>query len=160
MKQARDIAPDQASLDQAFKMTVQFAKLTQEKAAEAQHVAKAEAIAAEHAAKLTSRAFDATAVGFGQNLDRIFSVSDLTVERSIAPAFPRRAAASQKEGWIELNFRIDSLGQVFGASVVRSSDAIFEGSALSVIRKWRFAPYLSTGVATPVRSGVRFSFRQ
>lgn len=156
MKQARGIAPNLGSLDQAAKMTDQFTKLTQEKAAEAQEVAKEKAIAAQAAAAQPAE----PAAAFAQNADRIFSVSDLTVERSIAPVFPRRAEESQKEGWVELNFRIDTLGEVFDAEVVRSSDAIFESSALGAIRKWRFAPYIENGVALPIRSGVRFSFRQ
>ena len=87
-------------------------------------------------------------------------MSDLTVERSVAPTFPRRTSGAQREGWVELNFRIDSQGSVFDAVVVRSSDQIFEPSALNAIRKWRFQPYVENGVSMPVRSGVRFSFRQ
>ena len=158
MKQARDIAPNLGSLDQAAKMTDQFAKLTQEKAASVKEDAREKAIEAQLAAAAPTRA--PAPVALGQGADRIFNVSDLTVERSIAPTFPRRAEASQKEGWVELNFRIDSLGEVFDAEVVRSSDAIFESSALGAIRKWQFAPYRENGVAMPVRSGVRFSFRQ
>lgn len=153
MKQARGIAPNLGSLDQAAKMTDQFTKLTQEKAAEAEEVAKEQAIAAEQVNRLP-------VVPSQRSADRIFNVSDLTVERSIAPAFPRRAEESQKEGWVELNFRIDAMGDVFDAEVVRSSDVIFESSALAAIRKWQFAPYRENGVAMPVRSGVRFAFRQ
>jgi len=153
MKQARDIAPNLGSLDQAAKLTDQFTKLTQEKAA----VVEQEALAAqeEAVAELSGQSQAAA-----PTTERIFSVSELTVEKSIAPTFPRRAENSQKEGWVELNFRVDSLGAVFDAEVVRSSDAIFESAALTAIRKWRFAPYREDGVAMPVRSGVRFSFRQ
>ena len=155
MKQARQIAPNLGSLDQAAKLTDQFAKLTQEKA----EVAKQQAIAAREAARQPAPAPVATPP-VGQSAERIFNVSDLTVERSVAPTFPRRAEVKDKEGWVELNFRIDSLGEVFDAVVVRSSDEVFEGPALGAIRKWRFTPYRENGVAMPVRSGVRFAFRQ
>jgi len=153
MEQARKIAPNLGSLDQAAKLTDQFTRLTQEKEAEAAEVAKLKAIAAQRAAV-------SDAAVSGTNPERIFSVSELTIERSIAPTFPRRAEASQKEGWVELNFRIDTQGSVVNAEVVRSSDPIFESSALGAIRKWRFAPYEQDGVALAIRSGVRFSFRQ
>jgi len=155
MEQARRIAPNLGSLDQAAKLTDQFARLTQEKEAEAAEVAKEKAIAAQQAAA----ASEVATLG-GQNSERIFSVSDLTIERSIAPTFPRRAEATQKEGWVELNFRIDTQGDVVNAEVVRSSDPIFESAALGAILKWRFAPYTQDGVAVPIRSGVRFSFQQ
>lgn len=154
MKQARGIAPNLSSLDQAAKMTDQFAKLTQEKAALVEEGVREQAIADQLAAA------SSTSVVGTEGAERIFGVSDLTVERSVAPTFPRRAEASQQEGWVELNFRIDSLGNVFDAEVVRSSDAIFESSALGAIRKWQFAPYRENGIAMPIRSGVRFSFRQ
>jgi len=49
---------------------------------------------------------------------------------------------------------------VFDAEVVRSSDDAFESSALTAIRKWRFAPYVENGEPIAVRSGVRFSFER
>lgn len=156
MKQARGIAPNLGSLDQAAKLTDQFTKLTQEKAAEAELQATAEK---QEAAQAAQRAANSSTLNTPAS-ERIFNVSDLTVERSVAPTFPRRAGAAQKEGWVELNFRIDSQGEVFNAEVVRSSDQVFENSALSAIRKWRFVPYSENGVYMPVRSGVRFSFRQ
>ena len=153
MEQARSIAPNLGSVDQAAKLTDQFAKLTQEKAAEAELEASSAKAREAQAAEEAEAALQA-------NSDRIFSVSDLTVERSVAPTFPRRTSGAQREGWVELNFRIDSQGGVFDAVVVRSSDQIFEPSALNAIRKWRFLPYVENGVSMPVRSGVRFSFRQ
>ena len=145
-KQARDIAPNLGSVDQAAKLTDQFARLTQEKAAEAE----LEAAAVEQKSlELETEAIEAK---------KIFSVSELTVERSVAPTFPRRAG--KEEGWVELNFRINTTGEVFEAEVVRSSDEVFESAALTAIKKWRFAPHLDNGVATSIRSGVRFSFRQ
>jgi len=152
MEQARSIAPNLGSVDQAAQLTDQFARLTQEKAAEAE----LEATVAEQKAQ----AQKAEAVAAAANAERIFSVSDLGVERSVAPTFPRRAAAASEDGWVELNFRIDTNGEVFDAEVVRSSAEIFEAPALTAIRKWRFTPHVENGVALPVRSGVRFSFEQ
>lgn len=150
MKQARSIAPNLGSLDQAAKLTDQFARLTQEKAAEAELEASA--------AELEGQVQKAEALA-AANANRIFNVSDLTVERSVAPVYPRRAGFTA-EGWVELNFRIDTSGKVFDAEVVRSSDDTFESSALTAIRKWRFAPYVENGEPIAVRSGVRFSFER
>ena len=150
MKQARSIAPNLGSLDQAAKLTDQFARLTQEKAAEAELEASA--------AELEGQVQKAEALA-AANANRIFNVSDLTVERSVAPVYPRRAGFTA-EGWVELNFRVDTSGKVFDAEVVRSSDDAFESSALTAIRKWRFAPYVENGEPIAVRSGVRFSFER
>lgn len=157
MKKAQDIAPEVGDVAQAAKLTDQFARLTQEKAAEVEAEELAQAQAASELANAATSEPVSTA---SANTERVFNVSELTVERSIAPAFPRRAETSQREGWVELNFRIDSQGSVFDAEVVRSSDEIFENAALSAIRKWEFAPYTENGVAQQVRSGVRFSFQQ
>jgi len=149
-EQARDIAPNLGSVDQAARLTDQFARLTQEKAADAEADAKLKAaVAEEKALALETEAIEAK---------KIFSVSDLSVERSVAPTFPRRAGTA--EGWVELNFRISTSGEVFEAEVVRSSDSIFESAALTAINKWRFAPHLEGGVPTSIRSGLRFSFQQ
>ncbi len=145
-KQARDIAPNLGSVDQAAKLTDQFALLTRQKAAEAESEAEA---AERKALALETEAIEAK---------RIFSVSELTVARSVAPSFPRRAGTA--EGWVELNFQINTRGEVFNALVVRSSDDVFESAALAAIKKWRFAPHIEGGVATTIRSGVRFSFKQ
>jgi len=147
-KQARDIAPNMGSVDQAAKLTDQFAQLTQEKAAEAE-IEAAAAAAEQKALALETEALEAK---------RIFSVSELTVARSVAPSFPRRAGTA--EGWVELNFQINTSGEVVNALVVRSSDDVFESAALTAIKKWRFAPHIEGGVATTIRSGVRFSFKQ
>ncbi len=157
MQQARDIAPGLGSVDQAAKLTDQFTKLTQEKAAEAQ--AQASASIEQQQASDASRTQASTSADTADS-ERVFNVSDLTVERSVAPLFPRRAGMAEKEGWVELNFRIDTEGEVYDAVVVRSSDQVFESSAVTAIRKWRFVPYSEDGIAMPVRSGVRFSFRQ
>lgn len=146
-RQAREIAPNLGSVDQAAKLTDQFALLTQEKAAEAK--LEAAAVEEDKALALETEAIEAK---------KIFSVSELTVERSVAPTFPRRAGTA--EGWVELNFRINESGEVFEAEVVRSSDEVFESAALTAIEKWRFAPHVDNGAAQSIRSGVRFSFRQ
>ena len=161
MKQAKSIAPKLANLAQAAKLTDQFTKLTQEKAAEKQQLADAEETAAAQG-PTGALASDASSEASAElpSAERIFNVSDLTVERSVAPVFPRRAGQAEKEGWVELNFRVDTKGDVFDAAVVRSSDREFESSALNAIRKWRFAPYSENGELIAVRSGVRFSFRQ
>lgn len=145
MQQARNIAPDLGSLDQAAQLTDHFTRVTQLEIAE---FAAAQAEASEQAALLA----DAE--------NRIFNVSELTVVRRADPTFPRRAKGSQKEGWVELIFSISAEGMVLGAEVVSSSDMIFERPALGAIRKWRFKPYQKDGVAIPVRGDVRFSFRQ
>lgn len=151
--QARKVAPNLAGLNEAALVTGEFAKISKERAAEAviqQELAEADAVAAESAesaAKISAVPTEA-----------VLAVSDLQVLKKVPPVFPRRAVAAQKTGWVELNFRVNELGEVIEPRVVRSSDAVFERSALNAIRKWRFVPHIVSGVVVPVRSGVRFSF--
>ena len=150
LDQARRVAPDLAGLDSAMKMNSEFARLSQERvAAEAAEATPPPAPVAPPAELPAAPASE-----------RIFSVSELNLVRNPPPTFPRRAAAAERDGWVELNFRVDERGLVFDSEVVRSSHPVFESAALSALRKWRFKPYLEDGKPVSVRSGVRFSFRQ
>ncbi len=150
LKQARKIAPEMAALDGAAKLTDQFAKLTREKAAQVSLAAETAAVAA---------AVEET-VAVRLEEDRVYSISELVLINNTPPVFPRRAELTDREGWVELNFRVDPEGEVYAAEIVRSSDTLFELAALQAIRKWRFEPHLELGVAVAVRSGIRFAFRQ
>jgi len=91
--------------------------------------------------------------------DRMYSVSELTVMKQVAPAYPRGAQAKGMQGWVEVEFTVTEEGDVRDAKARYSSASIFEGTAISAINRWRFAPVVEDGRPVPVRGMVKFTFR-
>ncbi|MEM6708891.1 MAG: TonB family protein [Pseudomonadota bacterium] len=89
----------------------------------------------------------------------LVSLSDLEVIRRTAPEPPKKRIGNLQEGWVEVLFTVGIDGRVLNPEVADSSDTVFERSALSAIRSWRFKPYLVDGRPLPIRSGIRFSFQ-
>ena len=161
IEQARRVAPNLAGLNEAAQVTGEFAKLSRARAVEDQQQREAETSPTNQQGVLQAVSADvdkAPQVPIAP-VERVVHVSDLQILRNVTPVFPRRANVVKKNGWVELNFRVDEKGQVIDPEVVRSSDSVFEQSALTAVKKWRFAPYIESGVAVTVRSGVRFSFQ-
>ncbi len=87
-------------------------------------------------------------------------LSALEFRRFVEPRHPSGAVARDKEGWVEVRFGVDEKGKTVDVRVVDSEPAgLFEESALTAIRRWRFRPYRVEGQATPTRSGVRLRFQ-
>lgn len=166
--QARKVAPNLAGLNEAAQVTGEFAKISRQRAIGGGALPNPVAEQAPKASAPQTLPDKKTTVDPVQQatqvpaipVETVLNVSDLQVLRNASPVFPRRAQSVQKEGWVELNFRVDEVGHVIDPEVVRSSDTVFEHSALNAIRKWRFAPHIQSGVAVTVRSGVRFSFKR
>jgi periplasmic protein TonB len=90
---------------------------------------------------------------------RLYAVSELTVKKQVAPAYPRGAQSKGKQGWVELEFTVTEEGEVRDAKARSSSASIFEGTAISAINRWRFEPVVEDGRPVPVRGVVKFTFR-
>jgi TonB family protein len=90
---------------------------------------------------------------------RFYAVSELTVKKQVAPAYPRGAQSKGMQGWVELEFTVTEEGDVRDAKARSSSASIFEGTAISAINRWRFAPVVEDGRPVPVRGVVKFTFR-
>ena len=90
---------------------------------------------------------------------RLYAVSELSIKRQVAPAYPRGAQAKAMEGWVEVEFTVTEEGDVRDAKARNSSASIFEGTAISAINRWRFSPVVEDGRPVPVRGVVRFTFR-
>ena len=147
LDQARAAAPDLVGIEQTEEMSGRIAALNQEEAEEA-------AAAAEPQEPESVAPVERTAPRVP-----VLAISELEVLERPAPRYPRSAKRGRVlEGWVELNFRITPTGRVFDAIVVRSSDNVFEQSALDAIDRWQFAPHLVDGEPSEVRSGLRFSF--
>jgi protein TonB len=71
------------------------------------------------------------------------------------PEYPRRAAEKGVEGWVVVEFSIDSLGRVFEPRVVEGRPSgVFDAAALRAIQRYKYKPKVLNGEGVPV-SGVR-----
>jgi TonB family protein len=75
------------------------------------------------------------------------------------PTYPAQALAQKLDGHVQLKFDITTAGTVENVSVVESSDAQFEQSAIDALSQWRYLPRLSAGKRVRhdgVRTIIRF----
>ncbi|MDB5971255.1 MAG: energy transducer TonB [Hydrocarboniphaga sp.] len=87
--------------------------------------------------------------------------SPAQVVKQVSPDYPDKAVAHSVEGWVELEFVVDTDGKVRDVSVLNAEPAkMFESSAVRAIQKWVFSPALRNGA--PVESQMRrkFTFKQ
>jgi len=92
-------------------------------------------------------------------VDLVLAMSQLNPIKKSAPEYPKRASSQSLDGWVMLEFTVSPAGDVVEASVLSSSNEVFNRAALNAINGWRFEPHMLDGRAVPVRSGVKFSFQ-
>jgi len=64
------------------------------------------------------------------------------------PKFPTKAARDGIEGWVQLKFDINELGNVENVSVINAQPKrIFDREARKALRKWRYNPKVVDGKA-------------
>ena len=67
--------------------------------------------------------------------------SDLTIEKYVAPKFPRRAIRRGLGGVVEVRFSVHTDGSTGAIEIVNTeSSKIFHSSAQNAVKQWRFAP--------------------
>jgi len=66
----------------------------------------------------------------------------------VEPQYPTEARRRSLEGWVQVRFTISNGGSVKDAVVVKSSDSVFERSALQAVNKWKYQPQMVDGKAT------------
>jgi TonB family protein len=75
------------------------------------------------------------------------------------PAYPPQALAKGIGGHVQLKFDVTAAGAVENVSVVESSDAVFEESAVAALSQWRYLPRILGGKRVrhnDVRTIIRF----
>lgn len=90
--------------------------------------------------------------------DRVYSISDLDIVNQSAPEFPSAALRSGIDGWVVLEFTVDTNGRVGDVEVADSSSRVFHRNAIRALEQWRFSPVQENGQSVPVRANVRFTF--
>lgn len=77
----------------------------------------------------------------------------------VEPNYPRKAARSGTEGWVEVQFTVLKDGSVSAAKVVKAEPRrIFNREALKAISKWRFNPKMIDGKAVAQTATQRIEF--
>ncbi|MBX3725795.1 MAG: energy transducer TonB [Xanthomonadales bacterium] len=78
----------------------------------------------------------------------------------VDPVYPREAARSRQNGWVEVEFTIGRDGTVSDVRVVDARPArVFNQAAQRAIQEWRFEPRLENGEPVASRMRQRFDFR-
>lgn len=78
----------------------------------------------------------------------------------VAPVYPQLARRRGIEGWVEIKFLVTSHGRVSQESIVQAEpEGVFENSALTALRAWRFAPGMLKGQAVDTWVVQKINFR-
>jgi protein TonB len=63
----------------------------------------------------------------------------------VEPQYPQGAKQRKLEGWVQVRFTISTAGSVKDAAVEKSSNSVFERSALQAGGKWKYQPQMREG---------------
>lgn len=70
-----------------------------------------------------------------------------------APRYPNRALKKNTEGWVQVEFAIDTKGVPYNIKVIESQPSdIFDDAALKSVKKWRFSPARNQKTGLPVET--------
>lgn len=88
------------------------------------------------------------------------SVSGVVPLVRVQPKYPSRAINRHIEGWVKIEFTIDTAGDVTDAVIVASQPAeIFDYEALKAIKKWKFKEKLVNGSPVQQRAVQTLQFK-
>ena len=78
----------------------------------------------------------------------------------VKPIYPNRAASRGTEGWVKVEFTIQTDGTVADAVVVQSEpEGTFDDAALTAINQWEFKAKIVNGTAVPQRAVQLLQFK-
>jgi protein TonB len=91
--------------------------------------------------------------------DVVSAPSALLLTRSVKPTYPEAALRRGTEGWVDLIFTVRTDGTIGDLSVTGAEPAgIFEQSAMSALRRWRYEPVRKDGRVVEQRARLRLRF--
>ena len=100
-----------------------------------------------------------TAQDEAQRANSYVSASSMTRTRYVAPQFPLDARRRGIDGWVDLQFVVNSDGSVGDLTIVGAQPVgIFEQAALDAVRNWHYQPVVRAGQAVSQRARVRLRF--
>ncbi len=76
----------------------------------------------------------------------------------VEPQYPPQAQRKKLEGWVHARFTITTAGSTRDATVVKSSNAIFEKALLQAVSKWKYQPQMEAGKPVEAPGEVLYRF--
>jgi len=103
-----------------------------------------------------------TAIGAAQDQAQrasYVSASSMTRTHYVEPQFPLDARRRGIDGWVDLQFVVNTDGSVGELTIVGAQPVgIFEQAALDAVRHWHYQPVMRDGQAVTQRARVRLRF--
>ena len=94
-----------------------------------------------------------------QRASSYVSASSMTRTRYVSPQFPLAARQRGIDGWVDLQFVVNTDGSVGDLTIVGAQPVgVFEQAALDAVRNWRYQPVMRAGQAVSQRTRVRLRF--
>ena len=94
-----------------------------------------------------------------QRASSYVSASSMTRTRYVPPQFPLDARQRGIDGWVDLQFVVNTDGSVGDLAIVGAQPVgIFEQAALDAVRHWHYQPVMRGGQAVSQRARVRLRF--
>jgi protein TonB len=84
---------------------------------------------------------------------------DAVLTRAVAPAYPAVALRSRQSGWVVVDFTVDPEGRTRDITVVNAQPRrVFDNAAIDAVRRYRFTPAMSNGVAVATKRQQKIEF--
>lgn len=117
-------------------------------------------VAAPSASTNSTATAKTTKVSGSEQDDNKTVISDVVPLYRVSPDYPQRLKNRHIEGWVKVEFTIQTDGSVDKAEVVSADpENIFDEAALDAINQWKFKEKIVNGVAVTQRAVQRFTFR-
>jgi len=104
----------------------------------------------------------ATAIGGGEDLEKIFSLQDLDQKPRVIfqtpPVYPPELRSRGVQGTVYITFIVDKTGRVVRPTIEKSTDPRFDRFAIEAIRQWRFEPGMRNGSEVQFKMRVPITF--
>jgi len=92
-------------------------------------------------------------------MTNLVPAGQLTLLKTVQPAYPIKAQNNKIEGWVDLEFTVSETGKVQDVTVRATSvPGVFEDAAVKAVNQWRYRPNLRDAKPVPVRTQIRLRF--
>jgi TonB family protein len=111
-------------------------------------------------AEVNSAQHDLDAALAKQNfMTNLIPANQLTLLKSVQPAYPVKAQGKKLEGWVDVEFTVSEAGKVKDVAIRAASiPGVFEDAAVKAVSQWRYQPILRDARPVPVRTQIRVRF--
>jgi TonB family protein len=111
-------------------------------------------------AEVNSAQHDLYAALAKQNfMTNLIPANQLTLLKSVQPAYPVKAQGKKLEGWVDVEFTVSEAGKVKDVAIRAASiPGVFEDAAVKAVSQWRYQPILRDARPVPVRTQIRVRF--